>query len=65
MSKDTFAGLGIGLGVGLLIGVVVGLLYAPKSGRETRKDIRDKANKFAGDIRAKIGKATLNDVKGV
>lgn len=35
--------LGIGLLTGLLIGGVVALLYAPKSGKETRKLLIDKA----------------------
>lgn len=35
--------LGIGLLAGLLIGGVVALLYAPKSGKETRKLLMDKA----------------------
>jgi gas vesicle protein len=35
--------LGIGLLTGLLIGGIVALLYAPKSGKETRKLLRDKA----------------------
>ena len=63
-NKDTVAGLGIGVGAGLLIGLVLGVLYAPKSGSDMRRHIRNKAGKFAGDVRAKIGKATLSDVKG-
>ena len=35
--------LGIGLLTGLLIGGIVALLFAPKSGKETRKLLRDKA----------------------
>jgi gas vesicle protein len=43
-------GYGIGLVKGLLIGgTVVGLVslfFAPKSGKELRKDIKDKSNKY-------------------
>jgi gas vesicle protein len=32
-----------GLFMGAIVGVVLGILYAPKSGRETRANLRDKA----------------------
>lgn len=64
MNKDNVNGFGMGLLAGLVIGGVIALLYAPREGKETRRIIRDKAGKFAGDVRAKIGKATLKDVKG-
>ena len=64
MSKDTIANFGIGICVGLLIGAVVGILYAPKPGKEIRKVLRDKVGKFAGDVRAKLNRATLADIKG-
>ena len=35
-----------GLFVGGLIGVVIGVLYAPKSGKETREDIARKAEEL-------------------
>jgi gas vesicle protein len=37
-----------GLFIGGLIGVVLGILYAPKSGKETRDDIARKADEFLG-----------------
>jgi len=64
MNKDNINGFGIGLLAGLVIGGVIALLYAPNEGKKTRKIIRDKAGKFAGDFRAKIGKATIKDMKG-
>lgn len=39
-----------GLLVGGLVGSVVALLYAPKSGKDLRKDISDKADDFVGDV---------------
>jgi gas vesicle protein len=35
-----------GLLVGGLLGAVLGVLYAPRSGKETREDIRDSAEKL-------------------
>jgi len=37
-----------GLFIGGLIGVVLGILYAPKSGKETRDDIARKADELLG-----------------
>jgi gas vesicle protein len=63
MNKDNLASFGIGIGVGILIGGILGILYAPNSGEETRTLIKDKAEKVAGDVRAKINKATIKDIK--
>ena len=43
MNKDHAIGFGIGLLAGAVIGGVVALLYAPKTGKETRQLIKDKA----------------------
>jgi gas vesicle protein len=40
-----------GLFIGGLVGVIVGLLYAPKSGRETRDELSDKAKDIAGKLK--------------
>ena len=37
--------LAIGAAVGAVLGVVTGILFAPKSGKETREDIKDAAQK--------------------
>jgi len=42
-------GLVIGLLAGSAIGAVIALLYAPKSGRELRADIRQRAEDMVGD----------------
>ena len=42
MNKDHAIGFGIGLLTGALIGGVIALLYAPKTGKETRQFIKDK-----------------------
>lgn len=43
-----------GLGLGAVAGVIAGILLAPKSGKETRKDIADKYNQIKDDIIDKV-----------
>jgi gas vesicle protein len=40
-----------GMLIGGLVGVIVGLLYAPKSGKETRDELSDKAKDIAGKLK--------------
>jgi gas vesicle protein len=40
-----------GLLIGGLLGVVIGMLYAPKSGKETRDELSDKAKDVAGKLK--------------
>lgn len=67
MDKEKLASFGIGIGTGLLIGGILGILYAPKSGKETRAIIKEKAakvkNKIEGDIRAIRNKSNVDDLK--
>jgi gas vesicle protein len=42
MNKDHAIGFGVGLLTGVVIGGVIALLYAPKTGKETRQLIKDK-----------------------
>jgi len=42
MTKDSGSGFATGLIMGALIGVVVGFLYAPQSGTETRRLVKEK-----------------------
>jgi gas vesicle protein len=46
-----------GLLIGGLIGAVVGILYAPKSGKETREDIARKADELAYRAKEEYEKA--------
>ena len=41
-TKEAAAKIGVGAAVGTAIGAVAGILFAPKSGKETREDIAEK-----------------------
>ena len=44
----------IGMGIAATIGLVKGILYAPKSGKETREDLKKKATDTLETIREKV-----------
>lgn len=46
--------LGLGLIIGAVAGVVTGLLAAPKSGKETRADLKKKAGEVKGAAERKL-----------
>ncbi len=41
--RDGSSGFGIGLIVGAVLGLAIGLLFAPRSGEETRQLLKEKA----------------------
>ncbi len=45
-----------GLIVGSLTGAAVGLLFAPRSGRETRDVVRHKTGHYVGTLRERFGR---------
>ena len=53
MNKDHAIGFGIGLLTGAVIGGVIALLYAPKTGKETRQLIKDKATEVVNAAKEK------------
>ncbi len=61
---------GIGLILGLAVGVALGFLFAPRTGKETRELVKDKATdvcETAKDLtadRRKVYKATLKKRRG-
>jgi len=44
--KNYFLGVLISLLTGMFIGTAIGILFAPKAGKETRKDIREKSEEL-------------------
>ncbi len=53
MNKDHAIGFGIGLLAGAVIGGVIALLYAPKTGTETRQMIKDKVTDVVDAVKEK------------
>jgi len=41
--KNSGSGFGIGLILGIAVGAALGFLFAPRSGKETREMVKDKA----------------------
>ena len=64
MESKTLAGFGIGLLAGAVIGGVITLLYAPKSGKETRQLIKDKTTEVVDTLKEKTSGA-MDTVKEV
>lgn len=55
--------LGLGILIGAAAGLVTGLLTAPKSGKETRQDIKDKAKEVKGSAERKLKDAHKELIK--
>lgn len=55
----------IAAGAGVVIGGVLGLLFAPKKGKDLRKDITDKGKKVSEEFQAayKKGKDKVNSFR--
>ena len=56
-SGSNGGGVAIALFAGLAIGAILGLLFAPKSGKDTRNDLMDK-----GERLMEMGKESVSDV---
>ena len=56
MNKDHLIGFGIGFLGGAVIGGVIALLFAPKSGKETRRMIMDKTGEIVDVVKDKTEK---------
>jgi gas vesicle protein len=60
-STEPVGAVAVALVVGLAVGGIMGLLFAPKSGDETRDDLRRQAGEVADDVAAaakKLGRAS-------
>jgi len=53
------ANLAVGIAAGAAIGAVVGVLLAPKSGKETREDIKMKTEEVATKVKNKTSETFL------
>lgn len=69
--KDSTKKVAIGAVVAGAVGYVAGILTAPKSGKETRKDIKDKAGQLMAEAEKRLKQlhtelnTLLNQAKGV
>jgi len=67
MNKDSGADFFTGLLVGALIGVVVGFLYAPQSGSEARRTVKEKVSTLrqsASDVAGKVKDTLQSRIAG-
>ncbi len=55
MDRQQWTSFGMGVLAGAVVGGVVALLYAPKSGKELRAQIRGKAGDVIEGSKAKVG----------
>lgn len=68
-NRKCAVGLISGVAVGAAIGAAMGLLFAPQSGAETRKLVKDKSCEIAGTVKDKavqvvdVVKTKINELK--
>jgi gas vesicle protein len=53
MNKEQWGSFGVGILAGAVVGGVVALLFAPKSGKETRQMIKDKTMEVVDIVKDK------------
>jgi len=53
MNKDKAIGLSIGVLAGAVVGAAIAMLFAPQSGKETRKMIKDKTMEVVDIVKEK------------
>ena len=64
MNKESTIGFGIGLLTGVIVGGVAAVLYAPKSGQETRQMLVNKTVEAIDTVKEKSS-AVIDSVKDV
>jgi gas vesicle protein len=62
MDKSTGKAI-VGFIFGAAVGMAAGLLFAPRSGAETRKNLEKKAREYSDDVVHKVGRK-IDDLKG-
>lgn len=62
MDKSTGKAI-VGFIFGAAVGVAAGLLFAPRSGAETRKNLEKKAREYSDDVVHKVSRK-IDDLKG-
>jgi hypothetical protein len=60
-ASEPVGAVAVALVVGLAVGSIMGLLFAPKSGNETRDDLRRQAGEMAEDVAAAAKKLGRKD----
>ena len=65
MESKTLAGFSIGLLAGAVIGGVMALLYAPNSGKKTKRLIKDKVTEFVDEVVDAVKEETADVVDTV
>lgn len=62
MDKSTGKAI-VGFIFGAAVGMAAGLLFAPRSGAETRKNLEKKAREYSDEVAHKVGRK-IDDLKG-
>ena len=65
MSKNDSTSFGIGILAGILGGITLGVLFAPKPGEETRKELKEAACKIAEENGPKLKKVKEDAKNGL
>lgn len=56
--RKSGASLAAGIATGVVVGAAAGLLLAPKSGKETREDIKNKGAEIVEQVKVKTAEVT-------
>jgi gas vesicle protein len=65
MSKNKAFAFGIGLLAGVVGGIVAGVLYAPKPGEESRRELKEAAEKLYNEHSPAINEAKQQAVEAI
>jgi len=55
--NDNAVSFGVGILAGILAGVAAGVLFAPKPGEETRKELKEVADRLTNNVTPEVTKA--------